>query len=128
MPVVSKPSSFACRAERLARAGPGPDGLVVRPSREAQCERPSADSGEKVVLVVPAEFFWRDISDISFIDIAVCDMPFPDEFAQPGGCARVVFVVVTAHALLIRRRDFEHFCNDFLELFAVLREPCCDML
>jgi hypothetical protein len=36
VPLVSKPCSFACRAERLARARSCPNGLVVRPSGKAQ--------------------------------------------------------------------------------------------
>lgn len=36
VPLVSKPITFACRAERLARAGTGPDWFIVRPSGEAQ--------------------------------------------------------------------------------------------
>jgi hypothetical protein len=36
VPLVSKPSSFACRAERLARTGSCPDWLVVRPSGASQ--------------------------------------------------------------------------------------------
>jgi hypothetical protein len=32
VPLVSKPSAFACRAERLAGAGSCPDGSVISPS------------------------------------------------------------------------------------------------
>jgi hypothetical protein len=38
VPLVSKPSAFACRAERLARAAPGPHGAIVWPSGETQGE------------------------------------------------------------------------------------------
>lgn len=36
VPLVSKPACFACRAERLARAGSCPNGLIVGPSGTAQ--------------------------------------------------------------------------------------------
>src|SRR6185312_2896721 len=35
MPLVSKPLSFACRAERLARTTAGPDGSIVGPSSQS---------------------------------------------------------------------------------------------
>jgi hypothetical protein len=36
MPLISKPRSFACRAERLAGARPCPDGSVIGPSSGSQ--------------------------------------------------------------------------------------------
>ena len=50
VPLVSKPSSFACRAERLARTGTGPNRSIVWPAGEAKCVAPNADAGEEVAL------------------------------------------------------------------------------
>lgn len=50
VPLVSKPASSACRAERLARAGSGPDGALVLPAGAAKGERPASDSGEEMAL------------------------------------------------------------------------------
>ena len=50
VPLVSKPITFACRAERLARAGACPDRFIIRPSTETQGMRPDANSGEEVAL------------------------------------------------------------------------------
>jgi hypothetical protein len=55
VPLVSKPASFARRAERLAGAGTGPHGSVVWPSGKAQGKRPSADAGEEMALDVSGE-------------------------------------------------------------------------
>jgi len=55
MPLVSKPSSFACRAERLAWARSRPNWTIVRPPSSAQGVRPDADPGEEVTLCVPFE-------------------------------------------------------------------------
>jgi hypothetical protein len=63
MPLVSKPASFACRAERLARATSGPDWFVVGPACEPEGIGPAADSGEEMALGVSAEFGRDDIFD-----------------------------------------------------------------
>lgn len=55
VPLVSKPASLACRAERLAWAGCGPDGAIVGPSGAAEREGPHANAGEEVALGVPVE-------------------------------------------------------------------------
>jgi hypothetical protein len=41
---------LSSRAERLARAGTGPRGEIVRESRKTKCERPTADSSEEMAL------------------------------------------------------------------------------
>jgi hypothetical protein len=55
VPLVSKRSSLACRAERLAGAGTGPNRSVVRPAGEPKRGRPAADAGEEVALGVAGE-------------------------------------------------------------------------
>ena len=47
--------AFSCGAEILTRTGAGPDGSIVRPSCEAEGERPAADAGEEVALGVAGE-------------------------------------------------------------------------
>ena len=47
VPLVSKPSAFTRRAERLARATSSPDGSVIRPSGHTQSKGPDAD-GERL--------------------------------------------------------------------------------
>jgi hypothetical protein len=44
---ISRASSLACCAERLAGAGAGPDGAVIWPAGESQGMRPATDPGEK---------------------------------------------------------------------------------
>jgi hypothetical protein len=55
VPLVSKPCSFACRAERLTGTGASPDRAVVGPSGEAQGVGPDSDTGEEVDLGVSAQ-------------------------------------------------------------------------
>ncbi|MFC3470176.1 hypothetical protein ACFOHT_09945 [Massilia oculi] len=50
VPLVSKPSSLACRAERLAGTGTSPNRSVVWPAGAAKCQGPHADAGEEVAL------------------------------------------------------------------------------
>jgi hypothetical protein len=50
VPLVIKPFSFACEAERLARARAGPDGAIVGPTGEPQGIRPDTNAGEEVTL------------------------------------------------------------------------------
>src|SRR5690606_20558690 len=63
VPLVRKPAAFACRAERLARAGPGPDGAVVRPSGSTESVGPDADAGEEMTLRVSGQIGRADIFD-----------------------------------------------------------------
>ncbi|AMP06555.1 hypothetical protein CPter91_4240 [Collimonas pratensis] len=67
MALVIKSSSFACRAERLARTGTGPNRSIVRPSSASKCIGPYADAGEEVALRVSVNVVWSNISYISFI-------------------------------------------------------------
>jgi hypothetical protein len=50
VPLVSKPSAFACRAERLARTGTGPNRSVIWPSGGTKRKRPATDAGKEVAL------------------------------------------------------------------------------
>jgi hypothetical protein len=78
VPLVSKTSSFACRAERLARAGTGPNRSIIWPSGAAKGVGPHTDSGEKVALCVSAEVARSNILDAPFVHVTRCDMPGGD--------------------------------------------------
>jgi hypothetical protein len=50
VPLVSKPSSLACRAERLARTGTRPNRSVVAPSGSPEGLGPNANACEEMAL------------------------------------------------------------------------------
>lgn len=93
VPLVSKPAPFACRGERLARAGSGPDGAVLWPSGEAQRKGPSADSGEEVALGESGEFTWADVFDGSFVHNSGWYVFMAYQFTEPRRGFRVVLAV-----------------------------------
>lgn len=69
MPLVSSPSSAACRGERLAGTARCPDGTGVGPSGEAEGLGPAADAGEEVVLRISSEIVGSDIADVPLVDV-----------------------------------------------------------
>lgn len=91
---VIKPSSFACRGERLARTGTGPNRSIIWPAGAAKGERPDADSREEVALCVVLEVIWVNILDRSFVDVARCYVAGGDQVSKPLGGIWVDFVVV----------------------------------
>jgi hypothetical protein len=97
MPLVSKPSAFACRAERLAGARSCPDGSVVCPSCAAQGVRPHPNSCEEVTLGKSFKVVGGDIFYTPFIDHAVGNVALFDQFSQPRSSFLVKFVVVCGH-------------------------------
>jgi hypothetical protein len=97
VPLVIKPCAFACRAERLAWTGAGPDGAVVGPSCASKRTAPDTDAREKMALSVRPEVVRRDIFDAPFIHIAGRDVPSLDQFAQPLRRERVDLIVVRCH-------------------------------
>jgi hypothetical protein len=100
VPLVIKPSSFACRGERLARTGTGPNRSIVRPASASKRVRPDADSGEEMALVVTSQVIRSDILNAPFVDVAKSDMPGGDQVAQPLRGVWVVLVVVRRHVIL----------------------------
>jgi len=82
VPLVIKPSSFACRAERLARTRSCPDGVAVWHSGAAQGVAPDADSSEEVALTVSSKVIWCHVLDASGINVAGGDVAGGDEVAQ----------------------------------------------
>jgi hypothetical protein len=81
VPLVSKPSAFACRAERLAGTGSGPHGTVVGPAGATQGVGPDSDPGEKMALRIPGKVSRYDILDAPFVHDAGGDGPRVDEGA-----------------------------------------------
>jgi hypothetical protein len=63
MPFVVERFAFAGRAERLARAGAGPDFPVVWPPGEAQGVRPDPDAGEEMALGVSSQVVGLNIDN-----------------------------------------------------------------
>jgi hypothetical protein len=94
VPFIFFGEAFAGVREGLARAGAGAHGAIFGPSCETEGERPSADAGEEVVLCIASEIMRRDFGDAAFVHVPGRDFASADEFAQPGGGFRVVFVVV----------------------------------
>jgi len=97
VPLVSKPLSSACRAERLARATPGPYRTVVGPPGEPQGVAPDADAGEEVALRVTSEVSWSNIAYVSLVYVAWRDEAGGDQISQPLRSIRVDLVVVGRH-------------------------------
>ena len=94
VPLIIKPSSFACRAERLAWAGACPDGAVVGPPSESQGEGPSSNPREEVALRISSKLIWPNIFDTPFVYESGRYLPGGDQFPKPCGCVGVEFVVV----------------------------------
>jgi hypothetical protein len=97
VPLVSKPSSFACRAERLARTGTGPNRSVVWPASTAESQAPDPDAGEEVALCEAGEVGRAHVLDASLIDDAGRDVSSVDEVSEPLSCIGVDLVVVGGH-------------------------------
>jgi hypothetical protein len=97
VPLISKPAAFACRAERLAGTGAGPDRSIVGPSGLSQGEAPDADASEEVALNKSGKVGRSDIFDAPFVDLAMRNEAIGDQFAQPRRRERVVLVVVGPH-------------------------------
>jgi hypothetical protein len=97
VPLVIKRSSFACRGERLARTGTGPNRSSIRPSGESKRERPTADTGEEVGLGVAAHVARVHVPDAALINVSIGNQAFGNEVTQPGGGVGVELVVVGAH-------------------------------
>jgi hypothetical protein len=100
VPLVSKPSSLACRAERLTRTGTSPNRSVIRESGAAKREAPNSDAGEEVALREAVKVSRSNVLDASLVNDSGCDVAGCDEVAQPLCCAGIVFVVIGWHRLI----------------------------
>jgi hypothetical protein len=61
MPLVIKPSAFACRAERLAGTRACPNWCIVIPPSASQGVAPDTDPGKEVTLGVSPQIVGSDI-------------------------------------------------------------------
>jgi hypothetical protein len=120
MPLISKPASFACRAERLARAGTGPDGAVVRPAGETEGIGPDTDAGEEVALSKSSKFIWYDITDVPFIDLAWRNVAGLDQLAQPSRSEWINLVVVGALPHPEGDTGHAHHASGFLSMLRMM--------
>jgi hypothetical protein len=98
MPLVSKPFSFACLAERLAWTRTRPDRLLIAPAGKTQGVAPNPDTGEEMALDESSEVGGSNISNVPLIDFPGRDGTDLDELAQPRRGLRVVLVVVGGHS------------------------------
>ncbi|MEO6147333.1 MAG: hypothetical protein ABIT70_09845 [Sulfuriferula sp.] len=90
VPLVSKPSAFACRAERLAWRRSGPDLTIFWPAGEVQGSTPSANSGKEMALGISSKLIWQYILDTPFVNVAVGYVSCRNQIAQPCGCVGIV--------------------------------------
>jgi hypothetical protein len=74
MPLVNKPNSFACRAERLAGARACPNWAIVMPPSAAQGVAPNPDAGEEMTLSVSAQVARSNILDTPFVHVSRRDV------------------------------------------------------
>jgi len=70
VPLIIKPCSLACRAERLAWAATCPYWSTVWPSSLAQGVWPDSNSGKKVALGIPGKLIWSDILNTPLVYVA----------------------------------------------------------
>lgn len=95
VPLVSKPKALACAAERLARAGAGPDwGGVVGVSGEAQGVGPAPQAGKEMRVDESSEVVRSNMLDWPGVDFAIRQLALLDQVPQPERAVLVDFVVV----------------------------------
>jgi hypothetical protein len=70
MPLVRKPISFACRAERLAGARACPNRAAIGPSCTTQGKGPDPDTGEKMTLGKSCKIEGCDIFNAPLVYVA----------------------------------------------------------
>jgi hypothetical protein len=97
VPLVSKPSAFACIGERLTRAATCPHSSGVSPASKAESSGPDTDAREKMTLGELSQLNRMDVFDAAGVDDTVCDVTLGDKVAQPLCCVRVNLVVVSGH-------------------------------
>jgi hypothetical protein len=68
--IVGSSFAFSCHAERLARAGSGPNRSVIGPACESQGEAPSADAGEKMALLISSKVIRRHLGNAALVHIS----------------------------------------------------------
>ena len=94
VPLVIKPAAFACRAERLTGARPGPEGPFVRPASKTRSKRPSSDSGEEMALSVTFKVIGLNVHYRAAIHDAERKVAAADQRLKPIRRGVVEFIVV----------------------------------
>ena len=94
VPLVIKPSAFACRAERLARTGTCPNRSIIWPACEPKGVGPDSNTCKEMALCVSVKVARSNIFNTPVVNIARRDVACGDQVAQPLGCIFVEFVVV----------------------------------
>lgn len=79
VPLVIKPNSFACLAERLARATSGPYRSRVLPASHSESVGPNSDPGKEVTLDEPFDVERVNVLNTSFVDLSRGDVSSSDE-------------------------------------------------
>jgi len=85
--------SLASARKRLTRTGASPDSGNAFESGPPQGERPSADPGEEVALVVSVEVFRFEVKYAPFVHCPGRQVPFRNQLTQPSASLRVIVVV-----------------------------------
>jgi hypothetical protein len=90
---------LARAAERLARAGSGPDGPVIGPARHAKGQWPAADPRKEMTLHVPPEIVRLYVRDAALVHMTGRQVPRRDQVAEPLRGIWIVFVKINAHRI-----------------------------
>ncbi len=98
VPLIVKPSSFTCRAERLARARTSPHGSIIRPSGKSQGVSPPANPCEEMTLSITAQVSGLNVLNASLIHFSCGDQAHFNQCPELGGHGGVELVVVVHHA------------------------------
>jgi hypothetical protein len=94
VPLIGVALSFASARKRLTGTGAGPDSSGVFKSGPTQGERPSADSGEEMALVVVSDFIGFHLQNASAVHIPRRQVALRYQFAQPRARLQIVVVVI----------------------------------
>jgi hypothetical protein len=95
MPLVSKPISFTCRAERSAGARASPNRAAIGPSGTSQCKGPDTDSGEEMALRESGKVAWSDIFDTPLVYFARRNVAGGNQISKPLCGVGVELVVIS---------------------------------
>jgi len=105
MPWIILSGSFAGDRERLAGAGPGPQGPAVRPPSKSSCNAPQSAAREEVALGVASEVIGLDILYGAVVNISEWDHPTRNLLTEDSACGFIGVVVVGTTSG--RRRQIE---------------------
>ncbi len=94
MPLVIKPSTFACRGERLARTAASPNSLIISPTSPTKRKRPDSDSSKEVALGEASQVSGPDIHNAAPVNDSGGDVSCSDEVLDPVGSVGFDLVVV----------------------------------